>query len=97
MMLNNGKSAAEITAERNMQQISDVSIITGLVRQVLADHPEEVQNYLNGKETLANWFFGQVMRSAKGQANPQVLRSELEKQLTDLKPAPAEGDEVNPA
>jgi aspartyl-tRNA(Asn)/glutamyl-tRNA(Gln) amidotransferase subunit B len=56
------------------------------VAQVLASHPAELSSFLAGKETLANWFFGQVMREAKGQANPQVLRAELERQLAAKKP-----------
>jgi aspartyl-tRNA(Asn)/glutamyl-tRNA(Gln) amidotransferase subunit B len=43
-----------------------------------------VAEYLSGKEGLINWLFGQVMRSAKGKANPQVVREELSKQLAIL-------------
>ena len=68
-----------------MEQISDSGFISGLVRQALEANPAEVRSYLAGKETLANWFFGQVMRLAKGQANPAVLRAELERQLGELK------------
>ena len=38
-------------------------------------------SYKAGKTTVVNFLFGQVMRSAGGKANPQVLREELEKQL----------------
>ncbi len=86
-MLSSGKSAAQIIQERGLQQISDSDFIGELVSKVLQDHPAELENYLNGKETLANWFFGQVMRAARGQANPQVLRSELDRQLTTRKAA----------
>jgi Asp-tRNA(Asn)/Glu-tRNA(Gln) amidotransferase B subunit len=61
-----------------------VERIAALVRQTLQDHPREVSSYLAGKETLANWFFGQVMRQTQGQANPQVVRQELERQLRKL-------------
>ena len=74
-MLNTGKTAAQIMQERGLQQISDTDFIAGLVQKVLQDNPRELASYLAGKETLPNWFFGQVMRAAKGQANPQVLRS----------------------
>ncbi len=60
-------------------------MIAQLVRQALEEHPQEVASYLAGKETLANWFFGQVMRAARGKGNPQVIRAELEKQLAGLK------------
>ena len=84
-MLQTGKTAQQITEERGLGQISDSEMIAGLVRQVLDAHPQELAGYLAGKETLSQWFFGQVMRAAKGQANPQVLRAELERQLNERK------------
>jgi len=86
-MLATGKSAAQIIQEHGLQQINDSNAIAALVGKVLQDNPQELANYLAGKETLANWFFGQVMRSAKGQANPQVLRAELERQLEKARQA----------
>ena len=80
-MLVTGQSASSIISARGLGQISDSDLIAGLVRQVLDSHPQEMASYRAGKETLANWFFGQVMRAARGQANPQVLRAELERQL----------------
>jgi aspartyl-tRNA(Asn)/glutamyl-tRNA(Gln) amidotransferase subunit B len=55
------------------------------VRGVLEANPKEVQAYLDGKETLSKWLFGQVMRAARGQANPQVLQGELDRQLRALR------------
>lgn len=84
-MLTSGKNAAEIIHTGGLQQVSDSQVIAQLVQQALRSNPQEVSSYLAGKETLANWFFGQVMRSAGGKANPQVVRAELEKQLAELK------------
>jgi aspartyl-tRNA(Asn)/glutamyl-tRNA(Gln) amidotransferase subunit B len=84
-MLSSGKSAMEIIDARGLHQISDSGLITNLVRGVLQANPKEVQAYLDGKETLANWMFGQVMREAKGKANPQVVKAELQRQLDALK------------
>ena len=84
-MFRTGKSADTIIHEKGWVQITDNHLIQDLVLAVLKDHPEEVKNYLAGKETLVNWFFGQVMGRAKGQAAPGVIRQELEKQLTILK------------
>ena len=68
-------------AEQGLTQISDGSFITGLVDQVLSDNPEQVGQYLQGKDSLARWLFGQVMRKAEGRADPQMIRDELERQL----------------
>jgi aspartyl-tRNA(Asn)/glutamyl-tRNA(Gln) amidotransferase subunit B len=84
-MFKTGKSPEEIVSERGLRQISDEDFISTLVSDVLAENPEPVANYLDGKETIARWLFGQVMRAAKGQANPQVVQSELDRQLLDLK------------
>jgi len=84
-MLRTGQSAGEIITAQGLRQVSDTDVIARLVRQALEENPEELKSFLNGKETLSNWFFGLVMRSAGGQANPQVVRSELERQLADVK------------
>ena len=84
-MLESGKSAGDIIQARGLEQISDGDAITAMISKALADHPGEVSSYLAGKETLANWFFGQVMRQAGGKANPTVVRAELERQLSALK------------
>ncbi|MBN1537574.1 MAG: Asp-tRNA(Asn)/Glu-tRNA(Gln) amidotransferase subunit GatB [Anaerolineales bacterium] len=84
-MFNSGKEAEAIIADHGLRQISDGDAIAGLVRQALENNPSQVQTYLGGKTSIAQWLFGQVMKSAKGQANPQVVRQELNKQLEGLK------------
>lgn len=80
-MFHLGENAASIIAERGLGQISDSGTIAGLVQEVLAQHPEQVQQYRSGKASLARWLFGQAMRLAQGRANPQVLQEELDRQL----------------
>jgi aspartyl-tRNA(Asn)/glutamyl-tRNA(Gln) amidotransferase subunit B len=81
MMLKTGKQAATIIAEEDLEQISDQVQIEELVRRVLVENPEQVTAYLNGKETLENWFFGQIMRMAGGKANPSIIKSILKEKL----------------
>ena len=80
-MLESGEEPGEIIAQKGLQQISDSDLISRLVSQVLAEYPDETATYRAGKETVANWLFGQVMRAAQGKANPQVVKSELLRQL----------------
>jgi aspartyl-tRNA(Asn)/glutamyl-tRNA(Gln) amidotransferase subunit B len=84
-MLESGKTPSAIIEAKGLHQISDNSLITSLVSSVLQANPKEVQSYLAGKETLANWLFGQVMREAQGKANPQVVKTELQRQLDAMK------------
>jgi aspartyl-tRNA(Asn)/glutamyl-tRNA(Gln) amidotransferase subunit B len=83
-MFASGKVAPQIVSERGLRQISDAQVIAEMVRGVLAEHPQEVGEYLAGKEAIARWLFGQVMRAAKGQANPKVIQQALEQQLLEL-------------
>jgi aspartyl-tRNA(Asn)/glutamyl-tRNA(Gln) amidotransferase subunit B len=84
-MFSNGKPADEIVAARGFTQISDIETITALVNQVLSANPDQVEEYVLGKDSIARWLFGQVMRFAKGQANPQVVQRELDRQLSALR------------
>jgi aspartyl-tRNA(Asn)/glutamyl-tRNA(Gln) amidotransferase subunit B len=87
-MFATGKPADAIITAQGFQQISDLGQIAFLVSQVLAENPSQVAIYLNGKEAISRWLFGQAMRLAKGQAHPQILQAELERQLADLRSKP---------
>jgi aspartyl-tRNA(Asn)/glutamyl-tRNA(Gln) amidotransferase subunit B len=86
-MFTSGRTAAEIVAEQDLGQVSDVATISDLVEQILNRNPDQVAEYLQGKESIFVWLTGEVMRAAKGQANPQVLQSELRRQLSALRDA----------
>ena len=84
-MLESGKSAAEIVKERGLQQVSDDNLISEMIRRTLDQFPDEVQSYIDGKESVLNWLFGQVMRVAKGKANPHIVRKHLQELLDQKK------------
>ncbi len=91
-MFATGTAAAEIISARGLQQISDDAQLAAVVRQVLADHPDELAAYLGGKDGLLNWFFGQVMRATRGQANPAVVRQVLADELAAWKTSAGENN-----
>jgi aspartyl-tRNA(Asn)/glutamyl-tRNA(Gln) amidotransferase subunit B len=80
-----GKNAQVVVAERGLVNISDAALITQLVSQVLDQNPGQVDEFLAGKEAIYRWLFGRVMRAAKGQADPQLIQQELERQLSARK------------
>jgi aspartyl-tRNA(Asn)/glutamyl-tRNA(Gln) amidotransferase subunit B len=84
-MFESGESAEQIVDRRGLKQVSDADQVAALVEQVLAEYPDQVASYLAGKETVSRWLFGQVMRLAKGQANPQVIQQVLDERLLALK------------
>jgi len=83
-MFKTGRPADAIVAERGLAQISAADVLAQVVARVLADHPKEVQAYLNGKQTVARWLMGQVMRATQGTANPMLAQRLLDEQLARL-------------
>ena len=86
-MFVSGRDPDRIITEKGLKQIHDNSAISNAIQTVLAENPKELDSYLAGKETLSQWFFGQVMSKTRGQAAPAVVKAELEKRLNELKSA----------
>jgi aspartyl-tRNA(Asn)/glutamyl-tRNA(Gln) amidotransferase subunit B len=80
-MYRSGASAKQIVAAGGLGQISDAGLIASLVAQVLRENPQQVESYMNGKQGVSRWLFGQVMRAAQGRAAPQIIQRELDRQL----------------
>lgn len=82
-MLKSNKDPNEIVREKNLLQITDTSEIEGIVDEVLESNPQQVQQFLDGKEKVLGFLVGQVMKASKGKANPravnEILRTKLEK------------------
>lgn len=76
-LFRNGGNPEEIVREKNLSQVSDEGFIQETVTKILNDNPKEVEQYLGGKESLLQWFMGQVARAMKGKADPTVARELL--------------------
>lgn len=75
-----GKSADEIIAEKGLKQETDTGAIEAIIKEVLAANEKMVEEYKSGKEKAFNGLVGQVMKAAKGKANPAQV-NELMKKL----------------
>ncbi|NYT85076.1 Asp-tRNA(Asn)/Glu-tRNA(Gln) amidotransferase subunit GatB [Pollutimonas harenae] len=75
-----GKPDAIIEA-RGLKQISDSGAISAMIDEVLAAHPAIVEEYRAGKQKAFNSLVGQVMKAAKGKANPQQVNDLLKEKL----------------
>jgi aspartyl-tRNA(Asn)/glutamyl-tRNA(Gln) amidotransferase subunit B len=80
-MYRTGKEPDAIVKEKGWVQIQDSSELTGVIDQVIASHPDEVQKYRAGKEKVFGFFVGQVMKATRGQANPKLVNELLRKKL----------------
>ncbi|MES5325787.1 Asp-tRNA(Asn)/Glu-tRNA(Gln) amidotransferase subunit GatB [Alcaligenes phenolicus] len=76
----NGDVDAIIDA-RGLKQINDVGAIEAMVDEVLAANPSIVEQHRAGKPKAFNALVGQVMKVAKGKANPQQINEMLKQKL----------------
>jgi aspartyl-tRNA(Asn)/glutamyl-tRNA(Gln) amidotransferase subunit B len=74
-------TADEIIDARGLRQITDTDAIEGLIDEVIAANPDQVEQFRAGKEKVLGFFVGQIMKQSKGKANPgqvnQMLRDKL--------------------
>jgi aspartyl-tRNA(Asn)/glutamyl-tRNA(Gln) amidotransferase subunit B len=70
-----------IIEAKGLKQISDSGAIEGMIDSVLADNPAIVAEYRAGKQKAFNSLVGQIMKAAKGKANPQQVNDLLKAKL----------------
>ena len=75
-----GKSADDIIAEKGLKQETDTAAIEAIIKDVLAANEKMVEEFKAGKDKAFNGLVGQVMKAAKGKANPAQV-NELMKKL----------------
>lgn len=84
-LLKSGGDPQEIVRSKNLAQVSDEGFVQEIVSKILNDNPKEVDEYNAGKETLFQWFMGQVARATKGKADPNVAKELMAKGLAERK------------
>ncbi len=84
-LLKSGGDPQEIVRAKNLAQVSDEGFVQEIVSKILNDNPKEVDEYNAGKETLFQWFMGQVARATKGKADPNVAKELMVKGLVERK------------
>ncbi len=77
----NGGDPDAIIEARGLKQISDSGAIGTMIDDVLAANPAIVEEYRAGKQKAFNSLVGQVMKAAKGKANPQQVNDMLKEKL----------------
>ena len=80
-MLQHGGDPEQIVREGGLEQVSDLSQLRPVVEGVLAQHPQKVAEFRQGKTGLIGFFVGQAMRETQGTANPELVRRLLEERL----------------
>ncbi|MCL2470078.1 MAG: Asp-tRNA(Asn)/Glu-tRNA(Gln) amidotransferase subunit GatB [Alphaproteobacteria bacterium] len=81
LMLETGKSAAQIVEEKGLRQVTDKGAIEEEIEKILAANEDKVAQYRAGKDKLFGFFVGQVMKATGGKLNPALLNEILKEKL----------------
>ncbi len=71
-MMESGEAPSAIVSRGNLAQVSDEDEILRQVREIIAAHPGQAEEFRGGKSKLLGFFVGQLMQRMKGKANPAV-------------------------
>jgi aspartyl-tRNA(Asn)/glutamyl-tRNA(Gln) amidotransferase subunit B len=73
--------ADQVIEAKGLKQITDTGAIEQMIDAILADNPQQVEQYRAGKQKVFGFFVGQVMKQSQGKANPQQVNQLLKAKL----------------
>ncbi len=76
-----GEMPSAIVEKKGLSQISDSAAIHEAVRAAIAENPDAVARFREGKGNVKGFFVGQVMKKTQGRANADLVNSILEQEL----------------
>ncbi len=77
----NGGQPDAIIQAKGLTQINDTGAIEAMIDKVMADNATIVEEYRAGKQKGFNSLVGQIMKAARGKANPQQVNDLLKAKL----------------
>jgi aspartyl-tRNA(Asn)/glutamyl-tRNA(Gln) amidotransferase subunit B len=82
MMAGEG-DADSIIESKGLKQVTDTGAIEAMVDEVIANNPDQVEQYKSGKEQVIGFFVGQIMKASQGKANPGQVNKLLKEKLSN--------------
>ncbi len=78
----NGEGDADTVIEqKGLKQVTDSGAIEKIIDEIIANNPQQLEQYRAGKDKLFGFFVGQVMKETEGKANPAQVNALLKQKL----------------
>jgi aspartyl-tRNA(Asn)/glutamyl-tRNA(Gln) amidotransferase subunit B len=72
---------AAYVKEHGLETVNDEGALRATIEKVIADNPQSVEDYRNGKEKAIGFLVGQTMKAMQGKANPGLVNKILKELL----------------
>ncbi len=76
-----GKNPTVVVQEKGLEQIEDTGALEAIIKDIIAQNPDNVAAYKSGKTKIFGFFVGQAMQKTQGKGNPKVINDLLQKYL----------------
>ena len=74
----------KLAKEKNLLQINDEDLLEDVVKEVLEENPQSIEDIKNGKDRAFGFLVGQCMKKTKGKANPQQVNALLKERIGEI-------------
>jgi aspartyl-tRNA(Asn)/glutamyl-tRNA(Gln) amidotransferase subunit B len=81
-MFNTGVGPLEVIKEKNLIQIDKAEDLEKIIKKIISENKQAVEDYNSGKETAIQYLIGRVMVETKGKASPKLAETELRRFLS---------------
>ena len=81
VLCKSSKSVGQVIEEKGLKQISSSDELEGIVKKILEDNPQAIEDFKEGKKKSFGFLMGQCMKATKGKGNPGTIKGILEKVL----------------
>jgi aspartyl/glutamyl-tRNA(asn/gln) amidotransferase subunit B len=83
-MFEDGIDPKDHIEKEGLTQVQDEGFILDIVKEVLSQNPQSIDDLKNGKDRAFGFLVGQVMKQSKGKANPQIVNTLLKKEIESM-------------
>ncbi len=81
-IVENPKNPADIVEEKDLLKAEEDEV-NKIVKQIVDENDEAVDDYLAGKKDAVNYLVGQVMQQSQGKADPKTAREKIVDQIEE--------------
>lgn len=83
-LLTNGGNVCDIMKNKGLEQLNDAFELANIIRTIISNNENAVNDYKNGMERSIKYLMGQIMKETKGNANPKVASDILLEELKKI-------------